>query len=156
MLFFLSSSSFPLIQRERKKDKEKFEQRKEQDLPNALNGGGAEEPARKRSKLVLPAPQISQEDLENMVKLGQAGQAARSQAQESGLEGSATQALLEEDYSGIGSATAATPMPARTPGGATEALLREAANVAALQNVETPLKGGLNTPLHEANGESKN
>ena len=114
-----------------------------------MNGSGADEPARKRSKLVLPAPQISQEDLENMVKLGQAGQAARSQAQESGLEGSATQALLEEDYSGIGTATAATPV-ARTPGGATEALLREAANVAALQNVDTPLKGGMNTPLHDS------
>ena len=52
---------------ERKKDKKVLKQRKENDIPEELMNN--EEPARKRSKLVLPAPQISDGELEQIVKL---------------------------------------------------------------------------------------
>lgn len=44
-------------QRERKKDKEKLKKRKENEIPDAMLQN--QEPVRKRSKLVLPTPQIS-------------------------------------------------------------------------------------------------
>lgn len=56
---------------ERKKDKQKLKQRKENDIPsNILN----QEPVRKRSKLVLPEPQISDKELQQVVKLGRASE----------------------------------------------------------------------------------
>ena len=60
---------------ERKKDKKVLKQRKENDIPEELMNN--EEPARKRSKLVLPAPQISDGELEQIVKLGKHSEAAR-------------------------------------------------------------------------------
>ena len=45
-------------------------------------------PVKKRSKLVLPAPQISNEELEDVVKLSHASQLARQQAEESGGDAS--------------------------------------------------------------------
>ena len=72
--------------------------------------------AQKRSKLVLPSPQISDTELEEVVKLGLASEGARSIAEESGIE--ASQQLLA-DYSVTPGATPAglsmrTP---RTPAG---------------------------------------
>merc|ERR1719471_2804264 len=61
--------------RERKKDKKILKQRKENDIPAELMNN--EEPARKRSKLVLPSPQISDTELEQIVKLGKHSEAAR-------------------------------------------------------------------------------
>jgi len=56
------------------------------------------EPATKRSKLVLPAPQITDHELDDIIKVGQASELARQQAEESGAGGAATNALLS-DYS---------------------------------------------------------
>jgi hypothetical protein len=50
-------------------------QRKENDIPQELLNN--EEPAKKRSKLVLPAPQISDQEMEQIVKLGRHSEAAR-------------------------------------------------------------------------------
>ncbi len=55
------------------------------------------EPVKKRSKLVLPTPQISDAELDDVIKVGQASEYARQQAEESGGDG-ATQGLLS-DYS---------------------------------------------------------
>ena len=60
---------------------------------------------KKRSKLVLPSPQISDMELEEVVKVGQASEFARQQAEESGEQGGATQGLLS-DYNTL-----------QTPGG---------------------------------------
>ena len=49
-------------ERERRKDKNKMKQKKENNIPAALLNN--EEPARKRSKLVLPEPQISDVEME--------------------------------------------------------------------------------------------
>jgi pre-mRNA-splicing factor CDC5/CEF1 len=57
---------------ERRKDKQKLKQRKENDIPMSMLNN--EEPIKKRSKLVLPVPQISDEELQQVVKLGRASE----------------------------------------------------------------------------------
>lgn len=99
------------------------------------------EPAKKRSKLVLPDPQISDQELQQVVKLGRASEVAREVALESGVE---TTDTLLNDYS-ITPQVGTTP---RTPAPQTDRILQEAQNMMALTHVDTPLKGGLNTPLH--------
>lgn len=132
-------------QRERQKDRQKQRQKKESDLPSAvmqMNKVNNPDAARKRSKLVLPAPQISDMELEEVVKLGLASEEARSLAEESGH--SASQQLLA-DYSMTPGATPILRTP-RTAGGE-DTILQEAQNLLALQTMQTPLKGGDTTPL---------
>ncbi|MCI4382524.1 hypothetical protein PGIGA_G00016000 [Pangasianodon gigas] len=132
---------------ERKKDKQKIKKKKESDLPSAiLQTSGVSEFTKKRSKLVLPAPQISDAELEEVVKLGQASEIARQTAEESGITNSASSALLSEYNVTNNSMALRTP---QTPA-AQDKILQEAQNLMALTNVDTPLKGGLNTPLHES------
>lgn len=134
-------------ERERKKDRQKMKRRKESDLPSAiLQTSGVSEFTKKRSKLVLPAPQISDAELEEVVKLGQASEVARQTAEESGITNSASSALLSEYNVTNSSMALRTP---KTPA-AQDKILQEAQNLMALTNVDTPLKGGLNTPLHES------
>jgi len=61
----------------------------------------------KRRKLVLPGPQVGERELEDLVKIGRAGETARNLVDESGNE--ASQGLLGE-YSALGNA-----QNARTP-----------------------------------------
>lgn len=127
------------FQRERKKDKAKLKLRKENGLPNSILQ--TTEPVKKRSKLVLPEPQISDQDMQQVIKLGKASDTAKEIVLESGIE--TTDALLG-DYS-LNPQTTATP---RTPSMASNRLMQEAETIMALTHVETPLKGGTNTPLH--------
>nr|CAG4637647.1 EOG090X02CC [Chydorus sphaericus] len=125
--------------RERKKDKDRLKQRKENEVPSALLQ--VDQPSAKRSKLVLPEPQISDKDLEQVVKLGRASEAAQDAARETGQRVSDT---LLADYSLSQSASLRTP---RTPAPAMDKILQEAQNLMALTHVETPLMGGANAPL---------
>ncbi|XP_057670470.1 cell division cycle 5-like protein [Diorhabda carinulata] len=128
-------------ERERKKDKQKLKQRKENDIPQAMLQN--QEPAKKRSKLVLPEPQISDQEMHQVVKLGKASEAAKEIATDSGVE--TTDTLLNDyTFTPQGSATPRTPAPQ------TDRILQEAQNMMALTHVDTPLKGGLNTPLHNS------
>ncbi|XP_023708391.1 cell division cycle 5-like protein [Cryptotermes secundus] len=129
-------------ERERRKDKQKLKQRKENDIPMAMLQN--QEPAKKRSKLVLPEPQISDQELQQVVKLGRASEAAREVATEGGHQPSDT---LLADYSLTPAGGTRTP---RTPALTTDRILQEAQNMMALTHVDTPLKGGLNTPLHSS------
>ncbi|XP_008320731.1 cell division cycle 5-like protein [Cynoglossus semilaevis] len=134
-------------ERERKKDKQKIKKKKESDLPSAiLQTSGVAEFTKKRSKLVLPAPQISDAELEEVVKLGIASEVARQAAEESESGNSASSTLLSEYSVTNMSAGLRTP---RTPT-VQDRILQEAQNLMALTNIDTPLKGGLNTPLHES------
>ncbi|XP_026737347.1 cell division cycle 5-like protein [Trichoplusia ni] len=126
-------------ERDRRKDKQKLKQRKENDVPQAMLQG--DQPARKRSKLVLPEPQVTDQELQQVVKLGRASEAARSCA---GGAGAPTDALLAQ-YA----LAPAAPAALRTPQPHHDRILMEAQNVMALTHVDTPLKGGLNTPLHQ-------
>jgi len=131
--------------KERIKDKKVMKERKENDIPKELLDN--EEPARKRSKLVLPSPQISDVEMEQIVKLGRHSEAAR----DSVVDGESVRAsdTLLADYSVTPGAALRTP---RTPMGQ-DKILQEAQNIMALQNTDTPLKGGINTPLHNDGGD---
>ncbi|XP_044012402.1 cell division cycle 5-like protein [Aphidius gifuensis] len=126
---------------ERLKDKQKLKNKKENDIPMGMLD--SDEPVRKRSKLVVPEPQISDAELQQVVKFGRASEFAREYAAESGI--TLSDSLLA-DYSLTPNATA-TP---RTPL-VTDRVFQEAQNVMALTHVDTPLKGGLNTPLYNPN-----
>ncbi|XP_006882194.1 PREDICTED: cell division cycle 5-like protein [Elephantulus edwardii] len=133
--------------RDRKKDKQHLKRKKESDLPSAiLQTSDVSEFTKKRSKLVLPAPQISDAELQEVVKVGQASEIARQTAEESGITNSASSTLLSEYNVTNNSIALRTP---RTPA-SQDRILQEAQNLMALTNVDTPLKGGLNTPLHES------
>jgi len=137
-------------QQERKKDKEKMKKRKENDLPGAvmqINKLNNPDSVKKRSKLVLPTPQISDTELEEIVKMGQASESARLSVEDSNM---ASNALLSE-YSVTPAAAHALRTP-RTPA-EQDTVLQEAQNILALSNVDTPLKGGINTPLKESDFE---
>ncbi|XP_054720958.1 cell division cycle 5-like protein [Uloborus diversus] len=131
-------------EKERKKDKQKLKKRKENDIPSAMLSGNFEQ-SKKRSKLVLPSPQISDAELEQVVKLGKASETAREAAEESGNKVSET---LLPDYNLT--PTVLNSRTPRTPATSRDTILMEAQNIMALSNVDTPLKGGLNTPLHES------
>lgn len=105
------------------------------------------EPIKKRSKLVLPAPQISDMELEQVVKLGQATEMAKQQVSENGTI--ATETLLG-DYN-------LTPdiNKLRTPQLPLmqDSVLNQAHNLNILSTVQTPLMGGSNTPLMDVSND---
>lgn len=131
-------------EQERRKDKQKLKNKKENDIPMGMLNN--DEPVKKRSKLVLPQPQISDAELNQVVKFGRASEIAREYAAESGV--TLSDSLLA-DYSLTPNLTT-TP---RTPL-VTDRVFQEAQNVMALTHVDTPLKGGLNTPLYNPNFNS--
>jgi pre-mRNA-splicing factor CDC5/CEF1 len=125
-------------------NKKRKEEKEKEDLDDMLNDTNKLEMTRKRSKLVLPAPQISDQELEEVVKLGQASELARQQVEETGTQ--LTSSLLG-DYS-VTPDLARLRTPMLPP--SQDTILTEAQNLLSLTNIETPLKGGLNTPLHES------
>ena len=138
----IRQDNFDNQQKEReKKDKNK---RKESEVTAEILNENKLEPTRKRTKLVLPTPQISDQELEEVVKLGQASEYARQQVEESGTP--FTGQLLENYTVTPDISKLRTPMLASNQ----DTVLTEAQNLMALTVVETPLKGGLNTPLHES------
>ncbi|CAF3588977.1 unnamed protein product [Adineta steineri] len=132
---------------ERKKDNAKLKRKKEDDLPAVIMNENRLEPIKKRSKLVLPAPQISDLELEQVVKLGQATEMAKQQVSENGTI--ATETLLG-DYN-------LTPdlNKIRTPQlpSVQDSVLNQAHNLNILSTVQTPLLGGSNTPLMDVSNE---
>ncbi|RSH80483.1 Pre-mRNA-splicing factor cef1 [Apiotrichum porosum] len=101
----------------------------------------------RRRKLNLPTPQVGERELEEIVKIGQAGEAARD------LVGSndATDGLVGDSYDTLGQARMTrTPRVAM----AEDNVLAEARHLRNLVNTQTPLLGDENTPLHSANDEA--
>ncbi|GAQ83036.1 cell division control protein [Klebsormidium nitens] len=129
----------------RKQDEERQRRREAQDMPGVvmeINKMNDPEQVRKRSKLMLPAPQISDRELEEIAKLDYANDLL---LEAEGGDG-ATRALLAS----YGRTPGATPLrtPARTPGGTGDAIMMEAENLARLREMNTPLFGGENPTLH--------
>ncbi|CAL8087506.1 unnamed protein product [Orchesella dallaii] len=131
-------------ERERMKDRAKLKNKKENELPLTLNM--EEQPLRKRSKLMLPQPRVSEEDLTHVVKIGRAAAKANEIAIESGTV--ASRALLN-NYAITGAGGEALLRTPRTPFPAIDGIMKEAQNVMALENLDTPLKGGVNADLGE-------
>ncbi|KAM0936216.1 putative transcription factor MYB-HB-like family [Dioscorea sansibarensis] len=121
-----------------------------QDAPSAIlqaNKLNDPQAVRKRSKLLLPPPQISDHELEEIAKMGYASDLILGN--EELAEGSgATRALLA-NYSQT-PRQGMTPLrtPQRTPGGKSDAIMMEAENLARLRESQTPLLGGENPELH--------
>eukprot|EP00730_Choanoeca_flexa_P019692 TRINITY_DN9626_c0_g1_i3.p1 TRINITY_DN9626_c0_g1~~TRINITY_DN9626_c0_g1_i3.p1 ORF type:complete len:758 (+),score=197.87 TRINITY_DN9626_c0_g1_i3:68-2341(+) len=136
-----------LEEQERKEQAKKIEELKKKDMPaalmkiNRLRGG---EPNKKRSKLVLPAPQVSDRDLEDLVKLSKTGADALAEAGTN----AASSALLQDYNETPSFQSARTP---RAPA-AQDSLLTEAQNILALTQTSSVLDGGENTPLHNGGG----
>ncbi|KAI9357286.1 pre-mRNA splicing factor component-domain-containing protein [Zopfochytrium polystomum] len=93
-----------------------------------------------RRKLVLPSPQVGEAEIEELMKIGAAADAAKAIADTD--EGSASSALLT-DYSALGPAASATATPIRTPRtpASTDALKIQARNLRAMEQSQTPLLG---------------
>lgn len=132
----------------RKQDIAKNKIAQRQDAPSAIlqaNKLNDPETVRKRSKLMLPAPQISDHELEEIAKMGYANDLAGSEL----TEGSgATRALLANyaQTPRLGMTPLRTPQ--RTPAGKGDAIMMEASNLAMLRESQTPLLGGENPQLH--------
>uniref|UniRef100_A0A803M584 Cell division cycle 5-like protein n=1 Tax=Chenopodium quinoa TaxID=63459 RepID=A0A803M584_CHEQI len=134
----------------RKQDIAKNKIAERQDAPgaimqaNKLNDPGT---VRKRSKLMLPPPQISDQELEEIARMGYATDLLAGN-QELADGSGATHALLA-NYSQT-PRQGMTPMrtPQRTPAGKGDAIMMEAENLARLRESQTPLLGGDNPDLH--------
>ncbi|KAJ6008049.1 Pre-mRNA-splicing factor cef1 [Penicillium herquei] len=99
------------------------------------------EQSSKRRGLVLPSPQISEGEMEDIIKMGMAGdKASRMSADEEATRG------LIGNYGAIVGGT-----PIRTPRAAPEEdhIANEIKNIRALTETQSSLLGGENTPLHE-------
>lgn len=107
------------------------------------------EQSSKRRALVLPTPQVSEGELEEIIKMGAIGERANQLAQASDNE--ATRGLLQ-DYSTI----QGTGGPIRTPRAAPEEdrVANEIRNIRALTQTQSSLLGGENTPLREGSGST--
>ncbi|KAI5064122.1 hypothetical protein GOP47_0020792 [Adiantum capillus-veneris] len=105
------------------------------------------EAARKRSKLMLPPPQISDRELEEIAKMGSSNDLLAGD-EELGGGGGVTRMLLPS-Y-GQTPRLGMTPLrtPQRTPAGKGDAIMMEAENLARLRQTQTPLLGGENPELH--------
>ncbi|KAH9901674.1 pre-mRNA splicing factor component-domain-containing protein [Cubamyces lactineus] len=95
----------------------------------------------RRRKLVLPAAQVGEKELEDIVKIGQAGENAKALVS-GGTEASTK---LLNDYEGLEKA-----QMARTPRTAPQYdnVMSEARNLRNMTMAQTPLLGEENTPMH--------
>jgi pre-mRNA-splicing factor CDC5/CEF1 len=101
------------------------------------------EQSSKRRSLVLPAPQVGEGELEDIVKMGMVGERASRMAGQG--ENDATRDLVG-NYSGMVQST-----PIRTPRAPPQEdhIANELRNIRALTETQSSLLGGENTPLHE-------
>ncbi|PLB50421.1 hypothetical protein P170DRAFT_454949 [Aspergillus steynii IBT 23096] len=99
------------------------------------------EQSSKRRALVLPSPQVSESEMEDIIKMGMAGDKASKMAGDE----ETTRGLIG-NYTAIVGGT-----PIRTPRAAPEEdhIANEIRNIRALTETQSSLLGGENTPLHE-------
>ncbi|KTW32500.1 uncharacterized protein T551_00590 [Pneumocystis jirovecii RU7] len=143
---------------EKKKDQEdsdKKKRKKEEFNKSAIAAFQASENARniqklkdveqfsKRRKLILPDPQINDNEIDEVIKLNKAGEYARSLVSMTGNQ--ATRGFIGQ-YSHIN-----TAVPIRTPRtpAQDDHILIQAKNLKALTQQQSSLFGGENTPLHQ-------
>lgn len=137
---------------ERKKDARRIKLHKETNLPEQLAKINAmNDPAviTRRAALNLPAPQVSDNELEQIAKLTHLQQQQQLQANGTNNGSHATRALLATYANPTPNinATAATPVPTRTPMREDNILL-ESQNLLRMRNMPTPLLGGANPELN--------
>jgi len=126
--------------RERKKDQQRMKELRENDMLHLLKRREVT-PWNQKNKIVLPAPQITDDELQEVVKLGKASQQAKELVDQSDGNNQ-----LLSDYSTL------TPQRTIGAGGATpapttDAIQRQAQNIRALNQTNSVLAGGENTFL---------
>lgn len=106
------------------------------------------EQSSKRRALNLPAPQVDEAELEDIVKLGMVGEQASRVAGAGDNE--ATKGFVG-NYTGVVGGT-----PIRTPRAPPQEdhIANEIRNIRALTETQSSLLGGENTPLHEGSGST--
>jgi pre-mRNA-splicing factor CDC5/CEF1 len=106
------------------------------------------EQSSKRKALSLPAPQVGEGELEEIVKMGMIGERASASARDS--DNDATRGLVG-NYSALN-----TNAPIRTPLAPAQEdhIANEIRNIRALTQTQSSLLGGENTPLHEGAGST--
>ncbi|KAG5917788.1 Pre-mRNA-splicing factor cef1 [Claviceps capensis] len=106
------------------------------------------EQSSKRRALNLPAPQVGEGELEEIIKMGKIGEAANAVARESAND--ATRGFVQS-YS-----TLNTGAPIRTPRAPEQEdhIANEIRNIRALNETQSALLGGENTPLREGAGST--
>ena len=106
------------------------------------------EQSNKRRSLNLPAPQVGDAELEDIVKMGMTGEQAHRLAGEG--ENQATKGLIG-NYTGIVGST-----PIRTPRAPPQEdhIANSIRDIRALTETQSSLLGGENTPLHEGSGST--
>lgn len=106
------------------------------------------EQSSKRRSLNLPAPQVGEAELEDIVKMGMVGEQAHRLASEGDNE--ATRGFIG-NYTGIVGGT-----PIRTPRAPPQEdhIANEIRNIRALTDTQSSLLGGEKTPLHEGSGST--
>ena len=106
------------------------------------------EQSSKRRALNLPAPQVGETELEDIVKMGMTGEQAHRLAGEG--ENEATKGLVG-NYTGIVGST-----PIRTPRAPPQEdhIANSIKDIRALTETQSSLLGGENTPLHEGSGST--
>ncbi|XP_024541808.1 cell division cycle 5-like protein, partial [Selaginella moellendorffii] len=127
----------------RKQDTARNKIAQRQDAPSAImqiSKLNDPEAVRKRTKLMLPAPQISDRELEEIVKMSSSADNLPGED-----EGSSATRALVANYN---QTPRAGMTPARTPGGKGDAIMMEAENLLRLRETQTPLFGGENPELH--------
>ncbi|ROW05040.1 hypothetical protein VSDG_00352 [Cytospora chrysosperma] len=150
-----------LAQAKRKQDEEEEAGRKrrknDKDAPSAsyreaLKAGQMQkireaEQSSKRRALNLPAPQVGEGELEEIVKMGMIGERANTLVEG---ENDATRGLVNS-YNTIN-----TSAPIRTPKAPAheDHIANEIRNIRALTQTQSSLLGGENTPLHEGAGST--
>jgi pre-mRNA-splicing factor CDC5/CEF1 len=139
-------------------DPERKRRKNEKDAPSAsyqaaLKAGQMQkireaEQSSKRRALVLPAPQVGETELEEIVKMGMVGERANSAARSS--ENDATRGLVSS-YSTIN-----TGAPIRTPRAPAQEdhIANEIKNIRALTETQSSLLGGENNELYEGPGST--
>ncbi|RDA90454.1 hypothetical protein CP533_3948 [Ophiocordyceps camponoti-saundersi (nom. inval.)] len=102
----------------------------------------------KRRALNLPAPQVSDGELEEIIKLGKLGESASNMARQS--DNDATRGFINP-YSALNANA-----PIRTPKAPAQEdhIANEIRNIRALNETQSALLGGENTPLHEGAGST--
>ncbi|KYK59459.1 pre-mRNA splicing factor CEF1 [Drechmeria coniospora] len=102
----------------------------------------------KRRALNLPAPQVSDAELDEIIKIGKLGESASTMAKQS--DNDATRGFVGE-YSAIN-----TNAPIRTPKAPEQEdhIANEIRNIRALNETKSALLGGENTPLHQGAGST--
>lgn len=101
----------------------------------------------KRKTLVLPSPQVSEGELEDIVKMGMAGDRAAKMA---GDENDGTKGLIANYNNMVGSTPIRTPRaPAQE-----DHIANEIKNIKALTETRSSLLGGDNTPLQEGSAST--